>query len=198
MGHGPTRERWAVTSDDAGIAALIAPLQTVLPILMVLKATEGYPWAVVAALAASGLPLAVVNPRQARDVAKATGQLATTDVLDARAVAHFAEVVRPMPRPLPDGQAAERRTLLVRRRPSARDGRQNRTASGTRHAVSRRISQRFAQGCRRVWQPLMTTWTPRGVRVRSDGSTRPCSVVGRALAQCVRGHGGSSDRNWAR
>jgi transposase len=72
---------------------------------------------VVAALAAAGLPVAVVNPRQARDFAKATGQLAQTAALDARAFAHVAAAVRPAPRPLPDAQAAARRALLARRRP---------------------------------------------------------------------------------
>jgi transposase len=69
-----------------------------------------------AALAATGLPVAGINPRQARDFAKETGQLAKTDALEARALAHFAEAVRPTPRPLPDAQAAERRALLARRR----------------------------------------------------------------------------------
>jgi transposase len=72
---------------------------------------------VVAALAAARLPVAVVNPRHARDFAKATGQLAKTAALDARALAHFAEAVRPTPRPLPDAQADELRALLARRRP---------------------------------------------------------------------------------
>ncbi len=65
------------------------------PTLMVLEATGDSQWAVVAALAAAGLPVAVVNPRQTRDFAKATGQLAKTDALDARALAHCAEAVRP-------------------------------------------------------------------------------------------------------
>ena len=81
-----------------------------------LEATGGYHRAVVAVLAAAALPLVVVNPRQVRDFAKATGQLAKTDALDARAVAHFAEAVRPPPRPLPDAQTAELRALLARRR----------------------------------------------------------------------------------
>jgi len=81
----PTGERWAVANDDVGIAALVAQLQTMPPTLIVLEATGGYQRAVVAALAAAGLPVAVVNPRQSRDVAKATGQLANTDALDARA-----------------------------------------------------------------------------------------------------------------
>jgi transposase len=113
----PTGERWAVAHDDCGMAALVARLQAVPPTLMVLEATGGYQRAVVAALAAAGLPVAVVNPRQARDLAKATGQLAKTDAVDARALAHVAEAVRPTPRPLPDAQANERRALLARRRP---------------------------------------------------------------------------------
>ena len=113
----PTGERWAVANDDVGMAALVARLQTMPPTLIVLEATGGYQRAVVAALAAAGLPVAVVNPRQARDVAKATGPLAQTDALDARALAHVAEAVRPTPRPVPDAQAAELRALLARRRP---------------------------------------------------------------------------------
>jgi transposase len=83
---------------------------------MVLEATGGYQRAVVAALVAAAFPLVVVHPRQVRDFAKATGQLAKTDALDARAVAHFAEAVRPLPRPLPDAQTEELRALLARRR----------------------------------------------------------------------------------
>jgi transposase len=112
----PTGERWAVTNDEPGIAALVARLQAVQPTLIVLEATGGYHRAVVAALAAAALPLVVVNPRQVRDFAKATGQLAKTDTLDARAVAHFAEAVRPALRPLPDAQTEELRALLARRR----------------------------------------------------------------------------------
>jgi transposase len=112
----PTGERWAVTNDAPGIAALVARLQAVQPTLIVREATGGYHRAVVAALAAAALPLGVVHPRQGRDFAKATGQLATTDTLDARAVAHFAEAVRPALRPLPDAQTEALRALLARRR----------------------------------------------------------------------------------
>ena len=127
----PTGERWAVVNDDAGIATLVARLQAVPPTLMVLEATGGDQRAVVAALAAAGLPVVVVNPRQARDFVKATGQLAKTDALDARAFAHVAEAVRPTPRPLPDAQADELRALLARRRPlvAMRTAEQNRRGS---------------------------------------------------------------------
>src|SRR4029453_15543787 len=127
----PTGERWAVVNDDTSIATLVARLQAMHPTLIVLEATGGYPRAVVAPLAAAGLPVAVVNPRQARDVAKATGQLAKTDALDARALAHVAEAARPTPRPLPDAQADELRALLARRRQlvALRTAAQNRLGS---------------------------------------------------------------------
>ena len=113
----PTGERWTVPNEDASIATLVAQLQAVAPTLIVLEATASYHRAVVAALAAAGLPVVVANPRQTRDCAKATGQLAKTDALDARALAHFAEAVRPSPRPLPAAQTEELRAVLTRRRP---------------------------------------------------------------------------------
>jgi transposase len=127
----PPGERWAVANDDTSIAALVVRLQAMHPTLMVLEATGGDQRAVVAALAAAGLPVAVVNPRHARDVATATGPLAKTDALDARALAHVAEAVRPTPRPLPDAQADELRALLARRRPlvALRTAEQNRLGS---------------------------------------------------------------------
>lgn len=116
MALRPTGERWAVPNEDTSIAALVTQLQAVRPALIVLEATGGFQRAVVAALVAAALPVVVGNPRQARDFAKATGQLAKTDVLDARALAHFAEAVRPTPRPLPDAQTDDLRALLARRR----------------------------------------------------------------------------------
>jgi len=117
MARRPTGERWAVVHAAAGMAAWVARRQVLQPTWIVLEATGGYQRAVVAALAAAQLPVAVVNPRQARDVATATGQWAKTEALDARAWAHVAEAVRPTPRPLPDAQADALRALLARRRP---------------------------------------------------------------------------------
>jgi transposase len=68
------------------------------------------------ALATAGLPVVVVNPRQVRDFAKASGHLAKTDALDAQVLAQFAEVMRPQPRPLPDAEARALAALLTRRR----------------------------------------------------------------------------------
>ena len=89
MALRPTGTRWTVTNDDAGIAELVTRLQGIGPQLIVLEAPGGFQRAVVAALAAAALPVVVVNPRQARDVAQATGQVAKTDALDARALAHL-------------------------------------------------------------------------------------------------------------
>ena len=112
----PTGPGWQVPNDDGGITLLVARLQAVDPTLIVLEATGGLELPVTLALAAAGLPVAVVNPRQTRDFAKATGQLAKTDALDARALAHFGEAIRPVPRPLPEAQAQELSALLGRRR----------------------------------------------------------------------------------
>jgi transposase len=97
-------------------AGLVVRLQAVQPTLSVLEATGGDPRAVGAALAAAAWPVVVVNPRQVRDVANATGQLANTAALAARAVAHVAEAVRPTPRPLPEAPTEELRALVARRR----------------------------------------------------------------------------------
>jgi len=75
----------------------------------VLEATGGLERLVTSALATAGLPVVVVNPRQARDCAPATGQWAQTEALDARALAHVADVLRPPPRPWPDAQTQELR-----------------------------------------------------------------------------------------
>ncbi len=103
-------------NDAEGIAALVATLAARTPQLVVLEATGGYETAVTAALVAAGLAVAVVNPRQVRDFAKATGQLAKSDTLDARVLALFAARVQPPPRPLPDVVAQELASLLARRR----------------------------------------------------------------------------------
>lgn len=112
----PTDARWTVTNDDAGIRSLVAQLQTVAPAQIVIEATGGYELAVVSALAAAGLPVIVVNPRAVRDFARATGQLAKTDQLDAGILARFAEQVQPPIRPLADAEQQELGALLTRRR----------------------------------------------------------------------------------
>lgn len=111
----PDEGPWRYANDEAGIAELVSRLQPLAPALIVLEATGGVERVVVAALALAGLPVAVVNPRQVRDFAKATGRLAKTDALDAAALAHFAEAIRPAPRPLPDAQSQALAALVERR-----------------------------------------------------------------------------------
>ncbi|HLE02918.1 MAG TPA: IS110 family transposase [Dehalococcoidia bacterium] len=112
----PTGECWSVPDEEAGMAQLVSRLQALRPTLVVLEATGGLELPVVAALAAAGLPVVVVNPRQVRDFARATGKLAKTDRMDAMVLAHFGEAVRPQPRPLPDSQTQALEALLTRRR----------------------------------------------------------------------------------
>src|SRR5712691_9086062 len=126
----PSGERWAVPNEASGVMTLVDRVQALHPTLIVLEATGGLERVVTSALATTGLPVVVVHPRQARDFARATGQLATTEALDARALAHFADVIRPTPRPLPDAQTQELRALLGRRQQliTMRTAEQNRLA----------------------------------------------------------------------
>ncbi len=112
----PDGEQFATGNDEAGIAHLISRLQGIPVGLIVLEATGGLEIAVVAALAEANLPVAVVNPRQVRDFAKATGKLAKTDTIDAKVLAHFAEAVRPEVRPILEENARTLGDLLARRR----------------------------------------------------------------------------------
>jgi transposase len=112
----PTGEAWQVVNDETAFVGLVDRLQQVKPSLIVLEATGGVHVPVVAALAAAKLPVVAINPRQARDFARATGKLAKTDRIDAQVLAHFAEAVRPEVRPLPDAATQELAFLVARRR----------------------------------------------------------------------------------
>ena len=107
---------WRVANDAAGIAALVTELVARTPRLVVLEATGGHETAVAAALSVAGLAVAVVNPRQVRDFARATGKLAKSDALDARILALFAQRMQPPARPLPEATTHELAALLARRR----------------------------------------------------------------------------------
>jgi transposase len=112
----PSGEAFAVARDGEGVARLVERLRVLAPQLVVMEATGGYETIVASAVAAAQLPLAVVNPRQIREFARATGKLAKTDRLDAAAIAHFAEAVRPPARPIADAQALMLGELVARRR----------------------------------------------------------------------------------
>ena len=102
--------------DAQGLQELLQMLRSAPPRLIVLEATGGLERALVAALIAAGLPVAVVNPRQVRDFAKASGRWAKTDRLDAQVLARFAQAIQPVQRALPDVAAQEFADQLTRRR----------------------------------------------------------------------------------
>ena len=180
----PSGERWAVPNDASGVAMLVDRVQALHPTLIVLEATGGLERAVTSALAAAGLPVVVVNPRQARDFARATGQLAKTDALDARALAHFADVIRPTPRPLPDAQTQELRALLGRHQQLIvmRTAEQNRLAGASEHLHEGHHGPYYVAQCRHRYA---------GQRPRDAAAGQP-AVAGqrRSVAEC-QGH-------WAR
>ena len=111
----PTDGRWGFCHDPAGIRELVSRLKVLEPVMVVLEATGGLEVPLVTALATEAVPVVVVNPRQVRDFARATGKLAKTDTLDAEVLAHFAEVVRPPVRPLRDTETQVLNSLVARR-----------------------------------------------------------------------------------
>ena len=111
----PTGQRWVVSYDETGVKELVSQMVGLGPAMVLLEATGGLELPLVAALAAAALPLVVVNPRQVRDFAKATGTLAKTDALDAGVLAHFADAVRPSVRPLRDAETQVLNSLTARR-----------------------------------------------------------------------------------
>jgi transposase len=112
----PSGRAFAVARDGEGLDQLVDDLRHLAPALIVLEATGGFELTVAAALAGAALPLAVVNPRQIRDFARATGRLAKTDALDAQVIALFAERIRPEPRPIASADRQVLAELIARRR----------------------------------------------------------------------------------
>lgn len=183
----PSGARWAVAKDEGGIAALVERLRREGPVtLIVVEATGGYELAVVAALLLAELPVVVVNPRQVRDFARATGQLAKTDRLDAAVQAHFAEVIRPTPRPLPDelgqvmqGWVARRRQLLEML--TAEQNRAARAPQTVRATIQRHIDWLRTQ-LRDVDSELRTLLRRSPVWRAQDARLRSVPGVGPVLA----------------
>lgn len=112
----PSGEELGVSNDEGGCRVLAAKLKEVNPSRIVLEATGGHENVVAGILSAEGLPVVVVNARQIRDFAKATGKLAKTDRIDAKIIARFAEAIKPEPRPLKDDQAQALTAIITRRR----------------------------------------------------------------------------------
>jgi transposase len=137
----PSGEVLRVVNDADGIATLVARVGELAPTLVIVEATGGLEHPLAAALAAARVGVAVVNPRQVRDFAEATGKLAKTDAIDAAVLAHFAEAIRPQVRALPDEKTCELAELLGRRRQliGMRTAESNRLGTVTAGRVRRSI-----------------------------------------------------------
>lgn len=138
----PSGEVWSVARDSPGLAALCDRLVALKPTLVAIEATGGFEQIAAAALAAAGLPVVVVNPAQIRAFAKAIGQRAKTDPIDAAVIAHFAEATQPEIRPLPDAQTQALADLVTRRRQivdmiRAERQREKRAAPKARKSIAR-------------------------------------------------------------
>ena len=136
----PSEQLWQIIYDDAQIEALVIQLSELSPTLIVVEATGGLERILVAALVAANLPVVVINPRLARDFAKAIGRLAKTDRIDAQVLAHYGEAIRPSRRPLPDADTQQLRALVDRRRQlmdmmSAEQSRLNTSSARIRDAI---------------------------------------------------------------
>lgn len=112
----PTKQSWQADNTPEGIEKLVGSLKELSPMLIILESTGGLEVAAASSLAAAALPVAVINPRQARDFAKSLGRLAKTDKIDAAVLARFGEALRPEPQIMPSEQTIQLQALLVRRR----------------------------------------------------------------------------------
>jgi transposase len=148
----PTGRAWSVRNDDEGHGELVRQLKELKAELVVLEATGGYQAKVAGELALAAIPVAVVNPRQVRDYAKAIGRLAKTDKIDAAVLASFAEAVRPEPRPVPDEKTAELHAMMTRRRQliDMRTGEQNRLETCLVARVRKDLQKTIAWLTRRI------------------------------------------------
>jgi transposase len=140
----PSGELFVAERNAAGLEGLVERLKPLAPTLVALEATGGFETVVAAALAAAGLPVVVVNPAQVRAFAKALGQRAKTDPIDAAVIAHFAQATRPEPRPLPDEATRLLADLVARRRQivemiSAERQREKRATARLRRSIARLI-----------------------------------------------------------
>ena len=142
----PSDDRWEISHDDAGVRQLVSRLKVLEPVMVLLEASGSLELPLVAALAAEAVPVVVVNPRQVRDFARATGRLAKTDSLDAAVLAHFAEVVRPPVRPLRDAETQALNSLAARRHQvmTMLVSEKNRLSSAATVAVRPRIEAHIA------------------------------------------------------
>ena len=145
----------SVATDETGLAELVAQLSALPDVRVVLEATGGFEKPVGAALAHAGIPCSIVNPRQVRDFARALGQLAKTDRVDAKVLALFAERIRPEPRPWASAEREQLEALLSRRRQLLEmlGAEQNRLAQSRQPAVIKNVKAHIAWLRKRI-EPL--------------------------------------------
>jgi transposase len=138
----PSGQLWSVGNEEASIASLCKQLKALKPQTIVLEATGGLELPLASALAAEGLPVVIINPKQVRQFAGALNRQAKTDALDAQLIAHFAEAVKPEIRLLPDDQAQRFSELLTRRRQLVEmtTAEKNRLGAAATKAVKTRIA----------------------------------------------------------
>ena len=188
----PTGKRWTLPYDETGIKGLIPQMVDLGPALVLLEATGGLELPLVAALAAATLPVVVVNPRQVRDFARATGTLAKTDALDAGVLAHFADAVRPDVRPLKDAETQVLNSLTARRRQVMTMLVSEKNRLGTAiSAVRPRIEAHIAwleQESSDLDQGLPQTLRPSPVWREKDDLLRTVPGVGPQLSLTLRAH----------
>ena len=182
----PSGEAFVVERDAAGLERLATRLRQIAPQIVALEATGGFETVAAAALAAAGLPIVVVNPAQIRSFARALGQRAKTDPIDAAVIARFAEATRPETRPLPDKATRLLADLVARRRQiiemiGAERQREKRMAVPHLRKSIARLLKRW----RRSWPASMRISTM-PCAARQLGETRricslPCLALGRPL-----------------
>jgi len=177
MASSPCRTMKSFLNDRSGTDELVKYLCAVKPVLIVLEASGGIERALVRALVAAELPVAVANPRQVRDFAKATGKLAKTDALDAQTLARFAEAVRPALRLLPNEMTLELRALVGRRRQIIEilTAEKNRLSRASRRVQTR--IQAHIDCLNRNWSATTRTSTKRSIKVLSGVSNKIFSRV---------------------
>jgi transposase len=168
----PSGEHWTSRTDEPGRHGLAERLRGHAPALVVLEATGGLEAPLVARLAAAGLPVVVVNPRQVRDFARALGRLAKTDAIDASVLALFAERVQPAVRSLPDTAATSGRTSpgssgASRDWTTSWTARSRRVPSGGSRTPSIRARPALARSRRAPCSPSCPSWA------RSPASRSP-------------------------
>ncbi len=174
----PIPECFELANDQAGIDSLVARLEEARPALVVLETTGGLERPLAAALAAAAIPVAVVNPRQARDFARATVRLAKTDRIDAEILARFGEAIRHRPRAIPGEEAREFAAILVRRSQivDMLTAEKNRSGATTSKPVKKRI-EAYIKWLEKSFRAPMTISTRRSRRALPGARTKRCCAA---------------------